>query len=132
MATQEDVRRIALALPATSEESDGFRFRVEGKGFVWVWLVRAAPGAPRVPNPEVIAVRVGNEGEKDALLALDEAVFFTEPHYDGFPAVLVRLPAIDLELLREVLVAAWRCQAPKRLIRAFDEAPPDGSSRRGG
>jgi hypothetical protein len=132
MATQDDVRRIAFSLPATSEESDGFRFRVEGKGFAWVWLERASPDAARVPNPDVLAVRVANEGEKDALLALDEDVFFTEPHYNGFPAVLVRLPAIDLDLLREVLVAAWRCQAPKRLIRAFEEAAPDGSSRRGG
>jgi hypothetical protein len=132
MATQDDVRRIALSLPATTEESGGFRFRVEGKGFAWVWLERSAPDAPRVPNPEVIAVRVANEGEKDALLALDAEVFFTEPHYDGFPAVLVRLPAIDLELLREVLTSAWRCQATKRLIRAFDEAAPGGSSRRDG
>jgi hypothetical protein len=132
MATQDDVRRIALSLPATTEESGGFRFRVEGKGFAWVWLERSAPDAPRVPNPEVIAVRVANESEKDALLALDAEVFFTEPHYDGFPAVLVRLPAIDLDLLREVLTSAWRCQAPKRLIRAFDEAAPGGSSRRDG
>jgi hypothetical protein len=132
MATQDDVRRIALSLPATTEESDGFRFRVEGKGFAWVWLERAAPNAARIPNPEVIAVRVANASEKDALLAVDEAVFFTEPHYDGFPAVLVRLPAIDLDLLREVLITAWRCQAPKRLIRAFDDARPDGSSRPGG
>jgi hypothetical protein len=131
MATQDDVRRIALSLPATSEESDGFRFRVDGKGFAWVWLERAAPNAARIPNPEVIAVRVANESEKDALLALDEAVFFTEPHYDGFPAVLVRLPAIDLDLLREVLITAWRCQAPKRLIRAFDEVRPGESSRPG-
>jgi hypothetical protein len=132
MATQDDVRRIALSLPATSEESDGFRFRVEGKGFAWIWLERAALDAARIPNPEVLAVRVANETEKDALLALDEEVFFTEPHYNGFPAVLVRLPAIDLEFLREVLTSAWRCQASKRLIRAFDEAAPDGSSRRGG
>jgi hypothetical protein len=132
MATQEDVRRIALSLPATSEATEGFRFRVEGKGFAWVWLERASPDAARVPNPEVIAVRVANETEKDALLALDADVFFTEPHYNGFPAVLVRLAAIDLDVLREVLLAAWRCQAPKRLIRAFDEGRTDTSSRPGG
>jgi hypothetical protein len=132
MADQDDVRRIALSLPATTEETAGFRFRVEGKGFAWVWLERAAPDAPRVPNPGVIAVRVANETEKDALLSLDEDVFFTEPHYDGFPAVLVRLPAIDPDLLRDALTAAWRCQAPKRLIRAFDEARSDAPSRPGG
>jgi len=65
----------------------------------------------------VIAVRVANESEKDALLALDEDVFFSEPHYDGFPAVLVRLSAIDEDLLRTVITDAWRCQAPKRLVR---------------
>lgn len=132
MADQDDVRRIALSLPATTEESNAFRFRVEGKGFAWVWLERAAPNGARVPNPDVLAVRVANEGEKDALLALDDDVFFTEPHYDGFPAVLVRLAAIDLDLLRHILSAAWRCQAPKRLARAFDEARPDASSRPGG
>ena len=65
----------------------------------------------------MIAVRVANESEKDALLALDEDVFFSEPHYDGFPAVLVRLSAIDEDLLRTVITDAWRCQAPKRLVR---------------
>jgi hypothetical protein len=117
MADQSDVRRIALSLPATTEEPDGFRFRVDGKGFVWVWLERSSPKAARIPNPDVIAVRVANESEKDALLALDSDVFFTEPHYDGFPAVLVRLPAIDEDLLRTVITDAWRCQAPKRLVR---------------
>jgi hypothetical protein len=125
VADQDDVRRIALSLPATSEEPDGFRFRVEGKGFAWVWLERPAPNGPRVPNPGVIAIRVANESAKDALLALDERIFFTEPHYDGFPAVLVRLAAIDLDLLRGVLTEAWRCQAPKRLVREFESASPD-------
>lgn len=127
MADQDDVRRLALALPATSQETDGFSFRVAGKGFAWVWLERATPKARRVPNPAVLAVRVASESEKDALIALDDAVFFTEPHYDGFPAVLVQLPAIDLELLGEILTAAWRCQAPKSLIRELDaarNAPP--------
>ncbi len=117
MASQDDVRRIALSLPATTEDADGFHFRVAGKGFAWVWLERSAPKARRQPNPDVIAVRVANETEKDALLAVDGDVFFTEPHDDGYPAVLVRLPAIDAELLREVLTAAWRCHAPKALSR---------------
>ena len=101
--------------------SDAFRFLVDGKAFAWVWLERAAPSGPRIANPEVIAVRVANASEKDALIDLDGAVFFTEPHYAGFPAVLVRLPEIDLELLRAILTEGWRCQAPKRLRAALDE-----------
>jgi hypothetical protein len=132
MADQTDVRRIALSLPAAVEEADRFAFRVAGKAFAWVWLERDSPKAARIPNPAVLAVRVAGETDKDALLALDADVFFTEPHYDGFPAILVRLPAIDLELLRALIVAGWRCQAPKRLAAAFPDAPlqtggPDGS-----
>jgi len=126
MADQDDVRRIARSLPGTSEAADRFAFTVNGKGFVWVWLERSEPKARRLPNPDVIAARVANEAEKDALLALDGDVFFTEPHYNGFPAILVRLPAIDLELLREVITAAWRCQAPKSLVRATAAEQPTG------
>ena len=67
-----------------------------------------------------IAVRVADASEKDALIDLDGAVFFTEPHYAGFPAVLVRLPQIDPALLRAILTEGWRCQAPKRLRAALD------------
>ncbi|HEX3540980.1 MAG TPA: hypothetical protein VHT75_11125 [Acidimicrobiales bacterium] len=124
MATQEDVRRIALALPATSEGSDHFGFSVDNrgkaKGFVWAWNERVDPKKPRVPNPDVLAVRVANESEKQLLLASDEAKFFTEPHYNGFPAVLVRLAAIDVSELAELVTDAWRCQAPRALVREFD------------
>jgi hypothetical protein len=130
MADQDDVRRMALALPEVTEELDRFAFRVRGKGFVWVWLERGEPKATRQPNADVIAVRVANETDKDALLALDDDVFFTEPHYNGFPAVLVRLPAIDLMLLREVISEAWRCQAPKALAQAM-RADPETTSGAG-
>lgn len=120
MATQTDVRGICLSLPATVEDRDSFRFLVEGKAFAWVWLERTAPQGPRIANPEVIAVRVADASEKDALIDLDGAVFFTEPHYAGFPAVLVRLPQIDPALLRAILTEGWRCQAPKRLRAALD------------
>jgi hypothetical protein len=122
MASQADVRRIALALPETAEEG-GFHFSVAGKGFAWVWMERLEPKKPRVPNPEVIAVRVANELEKQALLSLDTKAFFTEPHYDGYPAVLVRLPAIDPGLLEKVLTDAWLCRAPKKLAATFSENP---------
>ena len=114
MATQADVRRIAMALPET-EERPGFVFSVAGKGFAWPWLERLDPKRARVPNPDVIGVRVANELEKQALLSLDPSVFFTEPHYNGYPAVLVRIPAIDLDMLEKVLSDAWLTRASKQL-----------------
>jgi hypothetical protein len=120
MASRADVRRIALSLPETTEDG-GFHFSVAGKGFAWVWMERVQPKRARVPNPEVIAVRVANELEKQALLSLDPAVFFTEPHYDGYPAVLVRIPAIELDLLEKVLTDAWRAKAPRKLAATLGE-----------
>ena len=117
MATQDDVRRLALELPEAVEDPGAFRFLVDGKPFVWAWLERIDPKRARLPSEDVIAIRVSGESEKDALLTLDPAVFFTEPHYDGYPAVLVRLAAIDSELLRAVVTDAWRCRAPRRLVR---------------
>jgi hypothetical protein len=126
MATQADVRRIALSLPGVEETPNHFAFSVRNKGklkgFVWVWLERVVPGKARVPQPKVIALRVANLFDKDFLLALDPAKFFTEPHYDGFPAVLVRLPAVTVRELRAVITEAWRCQAPKDL--ALEQAAP--------
>ena len=119
MATQADVRRIALSLPEAVQEPGRFAFAVPNKGklkgFVWVWLERVDPKKARVPQPKVAAVRVANLVDKDFLLKRDPAKFFTEPHYDGYPAVLFRLPAITARELRPLIVEAWRCQAPKGL-----------------
>jgi hypothetical protein len=121
MATQADVRRIALSLPEVEEAGVGFAFSVPRKGklkgFVWVWMERVTPKKPRVPNPGVIAVRVANEGQKNALLFADRAKLFTEPHYDGFPAVLVRLDAVTVKDLKVLIAEAWRCQAPAELAQ---------------
>jgi len=117
VADQEDVRRIALSLPGAREAADRFAFSVERdgrqKGFVWVWHQRIEPRKPRVPRPDVLAVRVRDRGEKAVLLAGDPERFFTEPHYDGFPAVLVRLPAVSTAQLRKLILEAWRCVAPE-------------------
>jgi hypothetical protein len=115
VATLDDAHRIAAALPQATSEPDGFAYRVDGKLFTWIWLERVQPKRPRVPNPQVIAVRVADETEKQAMLALDPDIFFTEPHYDGYPAVLIRLPAIDEALLEKVIGDAWRLRAPRRL-----------------
>jgi hypothetical protein len=123
MANQDDVRRIALALPDTSEAEDRFAFSVRNKGkqkgLVWAWNERVEPKKPRVPRPDVVAIRVLDQLDKEALLASDQKKFFTEPHYNGFPAVLVRLPLIAMAELEELIVDAWRCQAPRALGDSF-------------
>jgi hypothetical protein len=120
MATLDDVRRIGLSLPHTTEDPGAFRLFVDGRQFAWTWMERVDPKRRRVPNPEVVAVRVANELEKATLLSMDPEVFFTEPHYDGFPAVLVRLPRIQLPLLDEVLRQGWRIRADATTIRESD------------
>ena len=132
VADQDDVRRIALALPEASEGEKGFGFGVRDKGFAWAWKERVAPKKPRVERLDVLAVRVDGAAEKEALLASDPDVFFTEPHYNGFPAVLVRLANVSLEQLEELLVDAWRVQAPRALVQAWEAqretpSPPTGS-----
>ena len=91
------------------------------KGFVWVWMERVPPKKPRVPEPDVIAVRTATIEDRELLLATDAAKFFTEPHYNGFPAVLVRLPEIEREELEALISEAWRCQAPRALVAQFNE-----------
>jgi len=134
MATWADARRIARSLPGSRIAVDGFAFSVEAKGkdkgYAWIWKERVQPRKPRVPNPEVIAVRVRNESEKAVLLTGDPERFFTEPHYDGFPAVLVRLKAVTAAQLRELLVEAWSCQAPALGIEAGGRRAPRPSSGR--
>jgi len=119
MATQADIRRIALALSGTEEAKDDFAFVVQRQGkprkFVWVWKERIHPKKPRVPQPKVVAVRTANLYDKDFLIASKPTAFFTEPHYDGFPAVLVRLAEVSVRELRPLITEAWRTQAPREL-----------------
>jgi hypothetical protein len=130
MATQDDVRRIALSLPETVEADDRFAFSVVNKGkhkrIAWVWLERVHPKKARVPQPAVLAVQLASLTDKELLLASDDGgKFFTEPHYNGYPSVLVRLAAIDPDELEELLIDAWRSQAPKELVEEFDAAIGD-------
>lgn len=121
MATMDDVRRICLALPETTSDASGTVFSVGGKLFAWPWLERVHPKRARMPNYGVLAVRVADEVEKHALIEMDPAVFFTEPHYDGYAAILVRLAAIDQELLARILTDGWRIRAPKRLLNPLSD-----------
>ena len=129
MATLEDVRRIALSLPDTNGD-EGFAVRNGSKyrGFAWVWMQRVDPKKPRLPCPEVLAIRTANLEDKEALIAADPHKFFTEPHYNGFPAVLVRLANIELDELEELLIDGWRCLAPKTLVKAYDAGQIRGSN----
>lgn len=125
MATWDDVHRIALRLPLAEERSsrDGLlAWRVKDKLFAWERPLRrgdlqalgdAAPDGP------VLAARVPDLGARQALLADDPAVYLTIPHFDGYPAILVRLDAIAPDELEELLVEAWLCRAPKRLAAAY-------------
>ena len=122
MSNQEDVRRIALSLPEAVQEANGNGYRIKSKLFVWTYLERVEPKQPRVPNPDVVAVRVDGEGEKQILLASDPTTFFTTAHYNGYPAVLVRLPEVDTDELTELITDAWRIQAPRSLVKKFDTA----------
>lgn len=119
MAGQDDVARLALALPGVVPATDHFGFFVTGgtkpRGFAWAWRERVDPKKPKVENPSVLAVRVADKQAKERLLASDPAKFFTEPHYARFPAVLVRLDTVELPELQELLHEAWRCMAPRQL-----------------
>jgi len=122
MADADDVRRLALALPEVEEiDSDGFDFRVGGRGFVWSYPERP-PGQRRVIRTDVAVLYVGDEAEKQALLQGEPARFFTTPGYDGWPLVMLRLAEVDTERLGELVTDAWRMRAPAELADAFDAA----------
>jgi hypothetical protein len=126
MANLEDVCRIGLSLPETVADERGFGVNVKGKvkGVAWTWMERIDPKKPRVPRNDVVAVRTVDQEEKASLIAANPKVFFTEPHYNGFPAVLVRLEEIGLEELEELLIDGWRCQAPRSLVKQYDSGQP--------
>jgi hypothetical protein len=118
MADAADVRRLALALAKTVEiESEGFDFRVAGKGFVWSYPERR-PGKSRLIRTDVAVLFVGDEGEKQALLLGEPDVFFTVPGYDGWPLVMLRLDQVDVVRLEELVTDAWR-------MRLADTGEPD-------
>ena len=110
MATWATVKKLGKKLPEV-EESTSYgtpALRVRKKMFV------------RLREKDVIVAMVDND-EKEVLLQAEPDVFFTTPHYDGWPAVLVRLSAIEADELEEVLIESWRRVAPKRLLKEFDE-----------
>ena len=135
MAGWDDVRRMALALPETTERTSrgNVSWRVRDRPFVWERPLRdsdlRALGAA-APDGSILGARVEHVGAKEALLADDHGVYFTTPHFDGYPAILVRLDEIGVDDLEEVIVEAWLVQAPRRLAREWEAARERG--RRGG
>jgi hypothetical protein len=124
MADADDVRRVALALPDVEEiDSDGFDFRVGGKGFVWSYPERL-PGQRRVIRSDIAVLFVGDEAEKQALLLGEPEVFFTAPGYDGWPLVMLRLAQVNIERLTELVTDAWRMRAPRDLAGELDGPGP--------
>jgi hypothetical protein len=122
VADADDVRRLALALPGVEEiDSDGFDFRVAGKGFLWSYPERT-PGRPRVIRADIAVLYVGDEAEKQALLLGQPDLFFTAPGYDGSPLVMLRLAEVDVERLRELVTDAWRMRAPEAVAADLDPA----------
>lgn len=115
MADADDVRRIAVSLPHVEEiSSNGFDFRVGGRGFVWSYPERT-PGRPRVIRTDVAVLFVGDEAEKQALLLGEPERFFTAPGYEAAPVVMLRLDRVDVERLTELVADAWSLRAPVEL-----------------
>jgi hypothetical protein len=116
MANADDVRRLALSLPGVEEiDSDGFDFRVGGRGFVWSYPERI-PGKARVIRTDIAVLFVGDEAEKQALLLGEPRLFFTAPGYRDWPLVMLRLAEVDAERLTELVTDAWRMRAPAGLL----------------
>ena len=125
MASWADVRRLALALPETEEGTTygGRRaWTVRKKMFVWERPLRKSDRAAlgdAAPDGPILGAKVEHLIAKEALLAAESGVVFTTPHFDGYPAVLIRLREVDLDLLRELVTEAWLVCAPKRLVREY-------------
>ena len=122
------MRRLALALLGVAEiDSDGFDFRVAGKGFVWSYPERR-PGQRRVIRTDIAVLFVGDEAEKQALLLGEPGIFFTAPGYDDWPLVLVRLAEVDAARLEELVTDAWRMRAPGTPAPGTRATEPQGLS----
>jgi hypothetical protein len=124
VASWEEVSAVALGLPEAAEQvrHGQRRWTVRERVFVWERPLRpkeiAALGE-RAPDGPILGARVEHLGAKEALLAEDPAVYFTTPHFDGYPAVLARLECLQAPALEELVVEAWFARAPKRLARAL-------------
>lgn len=113
MATEAEVRRVALALPGAYEKAsfdDAPSFRTKPRMFCWI----------RTDYQPTLVLFVASVEEKEALIAADPDVYFTTAHYDGAAIVLARLDAISLAELTEMITESYRLRAPRTLVRQLD------------
>ena len=116
MVTHAEVRKIAMGLPGTYEQaSHGGQpsWRTKPRMFAWIR-----------DEPEALVVWVESEEDKYALIAAEPKKFFTTPHYDGYPMVLVQLKAVKVDEATELITESWRLRAPKKLVKEWDAANP--------
>jgi hypothetical protein len=136
MATFDDVRRLALALPETSESTRRSfpTWLVRKDGFAWDRPLRKTDVrqlsdlGQEIPEGDVLALRIESVGVREAIIAGDPGLFFTVPHFHDYPAVLLRLGEVELDELAEILEEAWLAVAPKRLADAYlaERGGPEG------
>jgi hypothetical protein len=124
VASWDDVHRIALALPeATVQDRRGAQdWRVRDKGFIWERPLKPTDLealGDTAPTGPILAARVPHLEAKEALVAEDPDVYFTIPHFHGYPAILVRLDEIAVDELTDLVIEAWLCRAPKRLAAEY-------------
>jgi hypothetical protein len=125
MVTIDDVAQTARQLPEVTEgERHGNRtWSVAGKAFAWERPFSKADikrfGDATPPDGPILAVRVADLGEKEAILAAHPTVFFTIPHFDGYAAILIQLTAVREEALHEAIVDGWLACAPPNLAEAY-------------
>jgi hypothetical protein len=129
VVTLDDVARMMLELPEveTGERQGRPSWSVRRKAFAWTRPFSKADikryGAATPPDGPIVAVRVADLGEKEAVLAAAPAGFFTIPHFDGYPAILIQLDRAEVAAVREALVDGWLCCAPPQLVESYLQRP---------
>lgn len=125
MATQDDIRQICSKLPGAKEGEERFGFSVlvkgKWKGFCWSWMERVDPKKAKVVNDDVLAISVPNLSAKELLIGSSPERFVDDAHYNGYPAVIVRLADWSADELVDLLVEAWKSKAPKDLLQQFED-----------
>ena len=123
--TLDDVAALALALPEVTEDDSHDRrtWSVAGKGFAWERQFSKADikryGDVTPPSGDILAVRVADLSEKEAVLAANLKGFFTIPHFDGYSAVLIELRKATKKQLRDAIVDGWLACAPPKLAAGY-------------